>query len=68
MLHVLSSQHREPSIGNGEQQKPSMIEDYSNTKGGVDNADMEDADFVQDLELTYFGAKCPMFICKDHRL
>lgn len=39
MVHLLSSQHDSDIICQDSQNKPLMILDYNNTKGGVDNAD-----------------------------
>lgn len=36
---LLSTKHREPSVSNEEQRKPTMILDYNRCKGGVDNLD-----------------------------
>ena len=39
VVHVLSSQHDDDCISADTKNKPHMILDYNNTKGGVDNAD-----------------------------
>lgn len=39
MVHLLSSQHNDDQVFPEHNNKPQMIVDYNNTKGGVDNAD-----------------------------